>query len=138
MLESVLVPDFEHDDLALFAGQGGERTHGGGFGGFPGGGELEPTSGFQFAGEAPPDAAAIVQGAVAVAAEAIVFGFLGDAGGAQERHERLLEDIFGFIMGEAEGAAVQEEESGLGVIELFTPAMVIDGFAHPWFSPRLH
>jgi hypothetical protein len=137
LLESMLVPDFKDDHFALFSGESGERAHGGGFGGLPGRGRFEPASGFEFTGQAPPDTAAIVQGAVAKAAEAIVFGLIGWTRGTEECHESFVEDIFGFVVAEAESPAVEDEQSGLGVIKLLTPAMVIVGLAHPWFSARI-
>jgi hypothetical protein len=134
LLKGVSVPDLEDDDLALFAGKVGERAHGGGLGGFAGGGGFEPAFGFEFAGQSPPDAAAVVQGAVAKAPQAVMLGIIGSAGDTEQGHESFLEDILGFVMGEAKGTAVEEEEGGFGVIQLFTPSIVIDGLAHPGYS----
>ena len=66
-----------------------------------------------------------------------MFRFIGWTWGTEECHESFLEDIFGFVVAEAESPAIEDERSGLGVIKSLTPALIIVGLAHPWFSPRI-
>jgi hypothetical protein len=124
------MPDFEDDDLALFARERGQGMHGGLFLRFADGGGFEPSFGFQFAGQASPHIAAVVEGPVTKAAEAIMFRLVGCPGSAEEGDESLLKDILGLVMAQSEGAAVEEEERGFGVIEILTPVVVRSSLAH--------
>ena len=62
-----------------------------------------------------------------------MFRVVREVGRAQEGDECLLEDIFGFVVTESDRAAVQQQQGGLGLVELFTPAVMI-WFAHPGLS----
>jgi hypothetical protein len=130
LLERVTVPDFEDNDLALIAREGSEGVEGGLFRGFAARGAFEPSFGFELAGEASPDGATVIECPVPKGSQAIVLGLGGWAGCTEQGHKSFMEDVFSFVMTESEGAAVEQQQGGFGLIELLTPAFLICGFAH--------
>jgi hypothetical protein len=115
-LEGVLVPDFEDDDLPLGLGEVGEAAHGVAFGGGFFGIAFEPAAGFEFAGEAAPEAAAAIEGAIAEGPEAVVLGLGRGFRPAHQGDEGFLQDVLGFAVAQAEGAAVQDETGSFGCV----------------------
>ena len=119
--EGVFMPDLQDDDLALVLGEACETANGLDFSGGFAGGVFEPALGFEFAGDAPPQAAAVVQCAVAVAADAVMLGFGGGLNFLHERDKCLLQNIFGFGVAESKGPAIEDELGGLRFVKPFAP-----------------
>jgi hypothetical protein len=101
LVEGELVPDFEDNSLALIGGEVGEGADGGGFIGVGFVAGFEPGAGLEFAGEAAPKAAVVIEGAVAVAAGDVMERLGWGLRAAEELEEGVLEDILGFAVGEA-------------------------------------
>ena len=90
-----------------------EYSHGGAFSGRFVGIAFEPAHRFDFAGEAAPEGTFVIESAVADGAEGVIFGSFGWFGQFQKCDKGFLKNIFRFAVGEAKGAAVQEELGGL-------------------------
>ena len=121
LLESVFVPDFQNDDFALFDRQLGQTTHGGAFLWRFTGGMLEPTVRFKFAREPPPQSTAIVQRAVAKAADAIMIGLRRRLAPLQQRHERLLQNVLRFAVAQSKRPAVENQLGGFRFVKALAP-----------------
>ena len=84
------MPEFQHDDFTLFDRQFGKTAHGHAFLRCFARRAFEPTARFQFPSEPAPQAAAIVQRAVAKAANAIMSGLQRRLASLQQRDEGFL------------------------------------------------
>ena len=115
------MPNLEHDDFALFERKAGEATHRRALGGGFAVRTLEPADGFQFARHAPPQAAAIIQGAVPKAAHAIMLRFLRRRLALQQRLKCFLKNILRLAVAEAERAPVKNQLRRLVFIQAFAP-----------------
>lgn len=124
-VEGEVMPDLEHDDLALVVGEAMECVDGGAFDrGFAGVG-FEPAGGFEFAGEPAPEGSAVVEGAITEAAEEIEPGFAGGYGQLQEGGEGVMEHVFGLGMAESQGASVEDDLGGAGIVEICRPLLLL-------------
>ena len=95
------MPDFQDDDFELFDRQFGQTTHGRAFRRRFARRTLEPAARFKFARKPAPQAAAVVQRAVAKAADAIMIGHRRWLSPLQQRNERLLQNVLRFVMAQA-------------------------------------
>lgn len=127
-IEGQGVPEFEDDDFALVDGELGERADGRklGVGRFRVG--FEPVFGFEFAAETPPEGSAVVQGAIAEGADQVEARFARGGIEGEQGPERIVQDILGFGMAEAEGASVEEEFGRGGIVEAFRPGRCVVSF----------
>ena len=97
--KSILMPNLQDYHLALLLGQARQAVHRCLFVlGFRRG-TVEPAFRFQFTGEPAPEGPAIVQGAVAERADAIMIRLVRRLWTLHEDHERFLEDVSGFRVG---------------------------------------
>ena len=119
------MPDFEHNDLALFEWKLREAAHRRALGGRLSGRTLEPAHGFQFARHAPPQTAAIIQGAIPKTAQAIILRFLRRRFSLEQCLKRFLKNIFGLAVAKAERAPVKNQLRRLAFIQAFAPIKVI-------------
>ena len=120
-LEGVSMPDFEDDDFALSRRQRGQGGHHGSLAGCFLGGSLKPAVRFELAKEAPPKPAPVVDGPVAVGANAVVIGLRGSNRHPQKTKEEFLEDVLSFAVAQAERAAIKKQFPGLEAVEGFAP-----------------
>ena len=120
-LKRACLPDLQDNDLALRHGQFRQTPHCCAFGGQFLGGPLEPSLRFQFPRQPPPEAPAIVQRAIAKAADAIVRRVLGLAWVLPQRKEGLLHHILGFRVGETERATIKNQLGRFRVVQPFVP-----------------
>ena len=121
----MLVPDFQHDHLALIGRQLHQATLGGALLRRFAVATLEPAARFQFPRQPPPHPAPIIERAVAEAAQAIVRRLFRRLGLPQQRHERLLQHIFGFAVAQAQGPPVQDELGRLLLILALAPMTLL-------------
>lgn len=127
-LEGEGVPDLQDDRLALFGGEASEGGEGGGLVGGDGVGGVEPAEGFAFATEAAPEGAAMVEGAVPEGADQVEPGFTGGMGEPEEGAKGVVQDVLGLGMAEAEGAAIEDEFGGRGVVKRLGPMGALGSF----------
>lgn len=116
-LEGEIVPELEDDDLPLFGRKAGEGGEGRLFARGRGTLLLEPGRGFEFAGQAAPEAAPVVEGPVAEAADRKKAGFARGFREGEQGAEGLLEHVLGLGMGKAERPSVEDELGGAGVVK---------------------
>lgn len=116
-LEGEIVPELEDDDLPLFGREAGKGVEGGLFAGGRGAVLLEPGSGFEFAGEAAPEAAPVVESPVAEATDRVEAGLARGFREGEQGTEGLLEHVLGLGMGKAERPSVEDELGGAGVVK---------------------
>ena len=117
------MPDFKHDDFALLDGQFGEATHRGAFCLALLGGALEPAPRFHLTRQPPPQGAAIIERAISETAHAIMLQLRGTLGLLHQNDKGFLQDVLGFGMAQAEGAAVKDQFRGLRFVELLAPML---------------
>ncbi len=122
LLEGVIVPDLQDNGLALFTGQASQALHRLEFARTFGGTGLEPTPGLPLAGQPPPQAAPMVQDAVAKAAYAVMLRQGRGLRTPHERKKRLLQDVFGLAMAEPQRPPVKDQFGRFGVIEGLAPS----------------
>ena len=120
-LERVLMPDLQHDDFTLFARQLRQTTHGRPFLRRLALGSFEPSMRFQFPRHATPKTAAVIQRPVPKTAQTVMKWFFRRLRLLHQRHERLLQDIFGLAVAQAQRPAVKEDLGGAGLVETLTP-----------------
>lgn len=77
--------------------------------------------GFELARQPPPEAAALVVGAVAKRPDQKTIRLIGWLGSSQQLKEDLLHDIFGFAVRKAQRAAVQDQFGGLRLKQFPAP-----------------
>ena len=92
------MPDFEDDDLALFLGQVGQASHRQPLFGSFFGAALEPALGLKFPCQAAPQTAAVVEGAIAKGADAIMLRLQRWPWPLQQGEEGFLQHILGFAV----------------------------------------
>ena len=124
LLESVPVPELQHDHLALVRRQPGQTTHRVallvGLLGRP----LEPTVRLELPRHPAPERAATVEGAVPERPHDVPLRLLRRDGQVQQRGEDLLHDILRLAVVQSKGPPVQDQTSGLGLIKRLAPASV--------------
>src|SRR5581483_8417354 len=86
---------------------------------------FKPRGGLQFAGQPAPHAAAIIDGAIAKGAQTITLRLLRGILETEQRHERLLQDIFGLAVAEAKSASVEDQRRRFGFVKRLPPAMFV-------------
>lgn len=127
-LEGEVMPELQDDDLALFPGKPGE----GALGGVLVRGNLrrrfKPALGLEFAGEPAPEGSAMVEGAVAEGADEVEPGFAGRVGEVEQGLEGVVEDILRLGVAKTEGAPVEKQLGGAGVVEACCPRPDVVGF----------
>lgn len=117
------MPELEHDDLPLFPGEPGEGGDRGALGLGLSRVGLEPPGGFEFAQQAAPEAAAMVQGTVAERANDIEARLAGRGAELEQGAEGVMQDVLGLGMAEAQRPTVEENLSGAGVINVSGPVV---------------
>ena len=115
------MPDFQNDGFALFDRQFGQTAHGRAFLRRFARRTLEPAARFQFAREPAPQAAAMVQRAVAKAADAIMIGLRRRLAPLQQRHERLLQNVLRFAVAQSKRPAVENQLGGFRFVKALAP-----------------
>lgn len=127
-LEGKGVPDLQDDRLALLGGEPSEGGEGGGLVGGEGVGGVEPVEGFAFACEAAPEGAAMIEGAISEGADQVEPGFTGGVREPEEGAKRVVQDVLGLGMAEPEGAAIEDEFGGRGVVKRLGPMGALGSF----------
>ena len=120
--ECVVMPYLEHNHLSLKLRELGKGLHGAGFLGLLVRRSFEPAAGFQFPSQAPPQAAAIIEGAIAEAANAIMLGLLGSIRFLAKRQKSLLKNVLGFAMRQAQSPAIEHQFRRFAPVNRLTPA----------------
>src|SRR5260370_23618825 len=115
------MPNFEHDRFPLVLGQSCQRLHGFLLGRAFRAGTFEPAMRFKFTGQSPPQAAAVIQGAVPEGANAVMLRLKGRSLSLHERDKSLLQNVFGLAMAEPQRPAIQDQFGRFRPIERFTP-----------------
>ncbi len=115
------MPDFQNDGFALFDRQFGQTAHGRAFLRRFARRRLEPAARFQFAREPAPQAAAMVQRAVAKASDAIMIGLRRRLAPLQQRHERLLQNVLRFAVAQPQRPAVENQLRGFRFVKALAP-----------------
>lgn len=123
------MPDFQDDHFALFGRKVPQTPNRLGFGGAFHAFSFEPTSRFKFAGQTAPHAATKVQGAIAKAANAIMFRLIRFPGQLEQCDERLLQDVLGFDMAQAQGASIEDQLRRFRIVKRLAPALILAMFA---------
>ncbi len=123
-LKSQAMPNFQDDDLALGRRQLGQAAHGLGFGLVLIRTALEPADRLPFPGQAAPEAAMMVERAVAEGAQAVMIGVIGLVRQLQQRQKCFLHNIFGFSVAQAQGASVKDQPGRFGFVKRLAPATV--------------
>lgn len=117
--EGVVMPDLEHDDLALVWGKFLQTRHGSGFSGlFPGSG-FEPGMGLPFAKASPPEASPVVKGAIPDRPDEVVRRFGRQFLQSKQGDEDLLDDVLRLRVIKPEGASVENQLGSLGLVQGF-------------------
>lgn len=118
------VPEPQDDHFTLFDRE--PREGGGRRVGEPrvGGVAFEPAGGLEFAAQATPDRAVMIQGAVPEGADEIEPRFARRGAQFEQRAEGVMKHVFGLGMTQPEGAAVQHELGGATVVELRRPVIL--------------
>jgi hypothetical protein len=131
LVESELVPDFQHDHFPLLNREPFKALHGSRFRArfcaFP----LEPALRFDFAREAPNPATFVVQDAIAKAAHAIMRWIVGWLLHLDQRQERFLQHILRLRMAQSEGTAVEQQLRGFFLKQTMAPILI----AHNCITP---
>lgn len=115
------MPYFQQDDFPLIFGQPFKAPHGRAFLRafvIP---AFEPFNRFEFANDPAQETAAIVEGTIAKASQAIMQRLFGLTRLLHERDERLLQDVLGLAVAQAQGAPVEEYLRGALLIQAFAP-----------------
>src|ERR1700722_8916631 len=118
------MPNLQDDHLALRGGQLGQPAHGLGFGLVVVRAALEPADRLPFAGQPAPEAAMMVERAVAEGAQAVMLGVVGRLRQLQQRQKRLLQNVFRFAVVQAQGATVKDQPRRFGFVKRLAPATV--------------
>jgi len=101
------MPDFQHNDFALFEGQFGQSPLGRFFEVVFTFSRFEPARRFQFARDPPPEAALEIQRAIAESTDAIMLWIIRGFLQLQQRDKSFLQNIFRLAFPKTQGAAVQ-------------------------------
>src|ERR1051325_7181082 len=96
--ESMLMPDFQHDDFTLFNWELRQTTHRRAFLGRFLFTTFEPTTRFQFARQSPPKTAPKIERPIPKTAQTIMNRLLGRLGSLHQTQERFLQNVFGLVM----------------------------------------
>jgi len=115
------MPDFEHDDFALFDWQLGQATHRRAFGGTFGGGFFKPGMRLQLAREAPPQRTPMIQRAISETAHAVTLRVGGRLRPLHQREKQSLQNILGFAMAKTQRAAIEDQLRRFGLVQVFAP-----------------
>ena len=116
------MPYLQYNDLPLLERKIGQALHGGPVGRRFTGGGLEPAARFPFALDSPPQAALVIQGPVAEAAQTVTNRLVRPGRESQKRHERVVENVFGFPMTQAQSPAVEDQSGRFTFIKRFAPS----------------
>lgn len=115
------MPDFQHNDFALVDGQRGEAAHGGALGRTFHRRLLEPSLRFEFARQAPPQGATMVQRVISETPDTVMLRPKRAFRLLHEREECLLQDIFRLGMAEPQRAAIENQPGRFRFVQLFAP-----------------
>ena len=127
------MPNLQNDDLALFLRQFGQKPHGGAFlRGFARR-FLEPAARLEFARDPPPQAAPVIQGAIAKSAGTIVGRLFRGGFELHQGNEGVLDDVLGLAMAQAKRPSVQDKLRGVSFVKLLAPMnlLLLIGHVHP-------
>src|SRR5581483_9076168 len=119
------VPDLEDDCLALVLGQFGQRAHGLAFRSTFIGAPFEPANRFPLTGQPAPEAAPVIECAVAEGAHAIVLGSIGALRQFQQGDERFLQNVLRLAMTQAQGASINNQFRRLFLVKRLAPAWLV-------------
>ena len=106
------MPDFEHDDFTLFAGEFRQATQGQAFlRRFPLA-TFKPAMRLKFPRQPSPEAAAMIKRPIPKTAQTIVERLFGWSGPLHQTQESLLQNIFGLAVAQAQRPAVKNDLRG--------------------------
>ncbi len=121
LFEGVVVPNLEHDDLALIGRKLLQTRHSGGFSGLLAGSWFEPRMGLPFPHPPPPEASPVVEGAIPDRPDEVVRRLGRQFLQRKQGDEDLLDDVLRLGVIETEGASVKNQLGSLGLVQGFAP-----------------